>query len=160
MGSTLTNNPSIFATLNCAFLPSMFVHHVAAVRLVIALARQTRAGAHGEVSSGAFSQRRLQGCVGSLPSAFEPPQSLATVLDEGKVCPLETLPVPIFSQTMFNNWKSIELVAASCPIVGGRCGELCTLSLFPSKSGPISRGLQTNHYYARHWWAFHFYQRT
>ena len=45
MGSALTSNPSIFATLNCAFLPSMFVHHVAAVRLVIALARQTRAGA-------------------------------------------------------------------------------------------------------------------
>ena len=59
MGLALISNPSIFATLNCAFLPSMFVHHVAAVRLVIALARQTRAGAHGEVSSGVFSQRRL-----------------------------------------------------------------------------------------------------
>jgi hypothetical protein len=55
MGSALTNNPSIFATLNCAFLSSMFVHHVAAVWLVIALARQTRAGAHGGISSGAFS---------------------------------------------------------------------------------------------------------
>jgi hypothetical protein len=158
MGSTLTNNPFIFATLNCAFLPSMFVHHVAAVGLVIAFARQTRAGAHGEVSSGAFSQRRLQQCVGSYRARLN--LLKVWLQDEGKICPLEPFQCQSFRRQMFNNWKSIEPVAASCPIVGGRCGELCILSLFPSKSNPISCGPQTNHYYARHWWAFHFYQST